>query len=95
MSHSFATPWTVPARLLCPWDSLGSNTGVDCHFPLPGDLCDSGIKPHLLTQQVFSLPLTLQGSLALILDGGKLWVKKQQLLEEAIENYIIIRCKII
>ena len=20
-----------PARLLCPWDSLGKNTGVDCH----------------------------------------------------------------
>ena len=21
-----------PARLLCPWDSPGKNTGVDCHF---------------------------------------------------------------
>ena len=25
-----------PARLLCPWDFSGKNTGVDCHFPLPG-----------------------------------------------------------
>ena len=25
-------PW--PARLLCPWDSPGQNTGVGCHFLL-------------------------------------------------------------
>ena len=25
-----------PARLLCPWDSPGKNTGVGCHFPDPG-----------------------------------------------------------
>ena len=25
----------VPARLLCPWDSPGKNTGVGCHFLLP------------------------------------------------------------
>ena len=25
-------PW--PARLFCPWDSLGKNTGVGCRFPL-------------------------------------------------------------
>ena len=31
MSDSFATPWTVPVRLLCPWDSPGKNTGVGCH----------------------------------------------------------------
>ena len=24
----FATPWTVPARILCPWDSPGKKTGV-------------------------------------------------------------------
>jgi len=36
-----------PARLLCPWDFLGKNTGVGCHFsfPPPGDLSDPGIKP--------------------------------------------------
>ena len=27
------TPWTV-ARLLCPWDLPGKNTGVGCHFLL-------------------------------------------------------------
>ena len=25
-----------PARLLCPWDFLGKNTGVGCHFLLQG-----------------------------------------------------------
>ena len=28
------TPQTHPAKLLCPWDSLGKNTGVGCHFLL-------------------------------------------------------------
>ena len=27
----FITPWTVPTRLLCPWDFPGKNTGVDSH----------------------------------------------------------------
>ena len=31
----FVTPWTV-ARLLCPWDFPGKNTGVGCHFCLQG-----------------------------------------------------------
>ena len=33
---TLATPWTVPTRLLCPWDSPGKNTGVSCHFLLQG-----------------------------------------------------------
>ena len=28
----FITPWTVPTRLLCPWDFPGKNNGLDCHF---------------------------------------------------------------
>ena len=31
-----ATPQLQPARLLCPWDSPGKNTGVGCHFLLQG-----------------------------------------------------------
>ena len=31
---TLAIPWTVTARLLCPWDSPGKNTGVGCHFLL-------------------------------------------------------------
>ena len=30
------TPWTVAARLLCPWDSSGKNTGVCFHAILQG-----------------------------------------------------------
>ena len=33
-----------PARLLCPWDFPGKNTGVDCHFLLQGKLPNPGIK---------------------------------------------------
>ena len=29
---TLATPWTVACMLLCPWDSPGKNTGVDCHL---------------------------------------------------------------
>ena len=25
------TLWTVARQALCPWDSPGKNTGVDCH----------------------------------------------------------------
>ena len=34
-----------PARLLCPWDSLGKNTGVDCHALLQGHLPNPGFEP--------------------------------------------------
>ena len=32
----FATPWTQPTRLLCPWDFPDKHTGVGCHFLLQG-----------------------------------------------------------
>ena len=34
VSDSFVTPWTIAHRLLCPWDSPGKNTEMDCHFLL-------------------------------------------------------------
>ena len=30
----FVTLWTIAARLLCPWDSSGKNTGVGCYLLL-------------------------------------------------------------
>ena len=39
------TPWTVPAKLLCPWDFPGKNTGVGCHSLLQGNLPYPGLKP--------------------------------------------------
>ena len=46
--------------LLCPWDSLGKNTGVGCHARLQGIFLTQGLNPrllYLLHWQVGSLPL--------------------------------------
>ena len=60
----FATLWTYPARLLCPWDFSGKNTGVGCHALLQGLFPTQGSNPHLwclLHQQAGSLPLVTPG----------------------------------
>ena len=60
----FATLWTQPARLLCPRDSPGKNTGVGCHALLQGTLLTQGSNLHLLNLlhwQVGSLPLVPPG----------------------------------
>ena len=36
-----------PARLLCPWDSPGKNTGVGCHALLQGIFPTQGSNPGL------------------------------------------------
>ena len=36
-----------PPRLLCPWDSPGKNTGVDCHALLQGISLTQGLNLHL------------------------------------------------
>ena len=58
-------PWTVPARLLCPWDSPGKNTGVGYHFLLPGIFPTQGSKPGLLHCRQILYHLSHQGSLHL------------------------------
>ena len=58
------------ARLLCPWNSPGRNTGVGCHALLQGNIPTQGSNPHLLCllhQQADSLPAELQGSPLLLL----------------------------
>ena len=37
-----------PARLLCPWDFRGKNTGVGCHFLFQGIFPTQGLNPRLL-----------------------------------------------
>ena len=38
--------FTIPRTVaLCPWDSLGKNTGVDCHALLQGHLPNPGFEP--------------------------------------------------
>ena len=52
-------PWTVAARLLCPWDFPGKNTGVVCHFLLQGIFLTQGLNLSLLCLlhwQLDSLP---------------------------------------
>ena len=44
----FATLWTVPSRLLCPWDSQGKNAGVGCYALLQGIFPIQGLNPCLL-----------------------------------------------
>ena len=38
------TLWTVACKLLCPWDSSGSNTGMGCHALLQGHLPNPRIE---------------------------------------------------
>ena len=44
----YVTLWTVPAKLLCPWDSAGKNTGVGCHALLQGIFPVQGSNSHFL-----------------------------------------------
>ena len=37
-----------PARLLCPWNFPGNNTGKGCHFLLQEIFSIQGLNPHLL-----------------------------------------------
>ena len=64
-----ATPCSLPDS--CPWDFLGKNTGVGCHFLLQGIFLIQESNSHLPCQQVDSLPLIHQEN------PGKI-VKKQK-----------------
>ena len=66
--HRVAKSWTQlkwtswpdglqPARLLCPWDSPGRNTGVGCHSFLQGIFLTQELNPGLLhCMQILCLP---------------------------------------
>ena len=51
VSDSLQPPGLQSIRFLCPWDFLGKNTGVGCHFFLQGILPIQGLNPHLLHWQ--------------------------------------------
>ena len=44
MSNSVQPYGQEPARLLCPWDSSGKNTGVGCHALLQGTFLTQGMN---------------------------------------------------
>ena len=58
----FATPWTVLARLLHPWDFLGKSTGVGCHFLLQGIFPIQGSNVGLLHCRQAPYCLNCKGS---------------------------------
>ena len=62
------------ARLLCPWDFPGKNTGGGCYFILQGTFLSQGSNPHLclLHWQVDPLPLTQVGSPMFIAEVAKI-----------------------
>ena len=48
--------------MVCPWNSLGKNTGVGkCHSLLQGDFSEPGIEPRSPALQADSLPSELRG----------------------------------
>ena len=60
----FATPWTEPIRLLCPWDSPDKNTRVSCPALFQGIFLVQGLNlclSYLLHWQAGSLPLEPPG----------------------------------
>ena len=52
----------LPARLFCPWDFPGKNTGVGCHFLPQGIFPTPESNSSLLHSQVDSLPPSHLGS---------------------------------
>ena len=53
----FGTLWTIASRLLCPWDSLGKNTGVSFHA-----LCPPPVIWDFPGGPVCEIALPLQGA---------------------------------
>ena len=73
------TPWTVPARLLCPWGFSRQEYWSGLPFPSPGDLPHPGIKPEFPALQADSLPTELlKGSHLVALDLAVEYVKKKR-----------------
>ena len=57
MSDSLQPFGLQPARLLCPRDFPGKNTGVGCYFLLQGIFLTQGSNLHLLYWQADTLSL--------------------------------------
>ena len=62
MSDSLQPPGPSPARLLCPWDSPGKNTGVGCHSLLQGICLTQGSNPDVLHCRQILYHLSHEGS---------------------------------
>ena len=61
VSNSLRSHGLKTARLLCPWNSLGKNARVGCHFLLQRDPPDPGMEPGSPALQADSLPSEPRG----------------------------------
>ena len=64
MSNSLLRHGLQPTKLLCPWNFLGKNTEMGCHFLLQGISLTQGSNSrllHFLHWQAYSLPLEPPG----------------------------------
>ena len=66
MSNSSRSHGLWPARLLCPWDFPGRNTGVGCYALLQGIFPTQGSKPHLMHRKWILYPLSHRESRLLL-----------------------------
>ena len=96
MSNSVQPHGLQPARFLCPWNSLGKNTGMGCHSCLQRIFLTQGLNQRLLGLlhwQVGSLSLAPPGKplgqsnapqtcwlITVTLGGGEGVVKKSHCL---------------
>ena len=64
VSDSLQPYGLLSARLLCPWNSLGKNKGVDCHSLLQGTF--PNLNPGLLHYRQILYRLSHQGSIKYI-----------------------------
>ena len=72
--------WPQPARLPFPWNSLGKNTGVGCHFLPHGIFLTQGSNTCLLHWQEDSWPTELPGKPNMVLEDvskrrAKFWLQ--------------------
>ena len=58
----FATPWTIAYQGYNPWDFLGKNTEVGCHFLLQGIFLTQKLKPGLLHCRQILYQLSYKGT---------------------------------
>ena len=76
MSDCLPSHGLQPARLLCPWNSSGKNTGVGCHALLQGIFPTQGSNPGLLHCRQILYHLSHLG-LKQLLFAARSWVALQ------------------
>ena len=85
----------LPARLLCPWDSPGKNTGVGCSALLQGIFPTRGSNPGLLHCRSILYHLSHQGSCRCKLGSPKKttqsFLKRQTLATSSFSEHQIMK----